>query len=132
MRNNILILSRQLVLVSLGNADPKDLADPTRAGCWGETGLLIKQPIATGVDIELFVASPTDLLGYGDMTAAGMLKPTVLPLELAEVMPGRINARLNTDAQSQQLSTAILAAIAAIRNPASAGGLKRKPAKGEQ
>jgi hypothetical protein len=112
-----LTLGPRLMLVSIAHALAEDLADPRRSG-WSTNGLSVRQPVIDAPDIELFIAAPTDLLGYASLSATTILKPAALPLDLAEVLPGRINARLKTDPVSQRLSHEILAAIAAIRNPA--------------
>ena len=124
-------LSPSLFLVSIGAATRDALQQQFPPVCYPASGLLLGQTTASGATIELFIAAPGDLVAFADMDAVAILKPAVLPLTLAEVVPGRINATLRTDATGQQLARLILAGLAAIKNPAQPAGVVKPTLKGK-
>lgn len=109
-----------LLLVSLAQATEAELRNPAHAALWPAQGLLLRPRSTAGELVELFVATPDDLLAYADLASATLLKPVVLPLQLIEVRPGRINARLATHPTAVVLARTILAALAAPTHPATA------------
>lgn len=109
-------MDSHLFLVSVGAATVAELSDPARAACFPAEGLLLRQAMGTR-SVELFIAAG-DLLSYADLKAITVLKPVVLPLTLASVRPGRINAELRHDRDAHRLARHILAGLPALRNPA--------------
>lgn len=116
--SDLMIKGPSLLLVSLAHLPEADLRNPAQAALWPAQGLLLRARNAAGQLVELFVATPVDLLAYADLAAATLLKPVVLPLQLIEVGPGRINARLATHPAAVDLARTILAALAAATHPA--------------
>ena len=112
-----------LFIVSIGRAPPDEIANPVVAA-YPARGLILRQTTTSGDHAELFIKAPGDLLGYADMQALSILKPVVLPIEIAEIYPGRINAKLRSDPLAAHLSRIMLSALAVVRNPAPAGSLK--------
>lgn len=119
MRNPI-ELGSSLFLVSVGDVNPTQLADPSR-DAYPNNGLLLRQPTAKGA-VELFIATDADLAAWANLNTLSILKPIVLPLTLAEVRPGRINAHLRDDRYAHALASHILHALPALRHPVQPAG----------
>ncbi len=115
-------LGPSLFLVSVGNVNPAQITDMSR-DTYPANGLLLQQPTTSGAPVELFIATDADLAAWANLRALSILKPIVLPLTLAEVRPGRINAYLREDPQSHALAAHILNALLALHHPAQPAGV---------
>lgn len=113
-----------LFLVSVGDVTARQIADP-RCNGYPLSGILLEQPTARG-PVELFIATDADLSAWANLAALSILKPIVLPLTLAEVHAGRINAHLRADPQAHKLATHILHALPNLTNPAQPAGVSRR------
>lgn len=115
-------LDTRLFLVAVGGTLAPDITDLSRAACYPAQGLMLRPAGSLEPAPELFIAAD-DLVGFADLAAVSVLKPVVVPIELAEIVPGRINARLHGDRQVQELAQRFLAAMTASPNPALPAGV---------
>jgi hypothetical protein len=104
-----------LMLVAIAEANPMDLRDPTRAGCFPAHGLMLHQPTVDGATVELFVEASSDLLDFANLSALSLLKPVCLPIAIQQVRAGRIDTTLRTDATARTLAHTIHGAIASLK-----------------
>lgn len=106
----------QLFLVNVGTAPAADITDPSRAGCFPATGLLLPQATTGNGNVDLFIAA-SDLVAFADLQAVSLFKPVVLPFDLVDVRPGRINAVLRTDDGARRFARHVLAGLPALTHP---------------
>lgn len=104
-----------LMLVAIGEANPMDLRDPTRSGCFPALGLMLHQQAEDGTQVEFFVEASSDLLDFANLSALSLLKPVCLPIAIRQVRPGRIDTMLRTDVAARTLAHTIHGAIASLK-----------------
>lgn len=117
-RSPKLPIGSRLFLVSLGAESVVTLTDADRAGRLHGHGIVLEQRLEAGDTVNLFIDTPHDLLGFADLAAVGLMKPTCLPLELILVANNRIHARLRTDPIATRLATTVLDALRRDTPPA--------------
>lgn len=98
-------------LVVAGRASP-DAISPSEGPSLFSHGLTFRFPSPHGA-IDLAIAAPGDLAAFADLSAAAILKPVCLPLDLTALRHGVIHARLHGDAQAHQLAQRFLATMVA-------------------